>query len=175
MIIHIMGDKCMSRCFKINKKIFTACLIAAGITNAYAHEVKNHIELLFFQRAGAGTLVKQDNKGCYDLTLENNDAHILYFSNAPSKKVGHLTVSQFFMTLHHDQYKDHIMPNGILNAQLQNGKEINWIGELSNASYQHKKFHYTFCLLQQNDRDVIKEGSLRAINLFVDPIHRWPP
>lgn len=159
-----------------NKTHLFVCLAASAlITPVFAAPVHNHIELLFFQRAQAGELTSTNTKDCYDLALKNVHSRVLYFSNAPSKVVGHLTDSQFLTTLHHDQVKDHVMPNGVLNAYSQEGKEINWIGEFRDASYQQKHFHYTFCLLNKQDARLIQQGKLRAINLFIDPIHRWPP
>ncbi len=131
----------------------------------------NRIELMFFQQAHAGS-IKQNKSGCYELLLSNIEPEVMYFSNSPDKKAGNLTLSQFAETMTHSQKAEKIKPNTLVNIKFDTSS-INMIGTLSNALYTGKEFHYTFCPFGGNQ--LVKEGKIRSINLFVDPIHRWPP
>ncbi len=164
---------------KTISKYFLCLMSFVFLSSAYAKACIPHhdtsVKLLFLQQANSGSILPIKNKaGCYQLVLERLHPHILYFGSAPSRSTGHFTVQQFLVTLEHNQRVDLVVPNGTLNAYSDPLKrEINLVGKLSNAFYKNKDFHYNFCLL--NDNKTVKEGKLRVINLFIDPVHRWPP
>lgn len=165
------------------KYLAITCIISGiasiGCVASHAHSSKpnNHIELLFFQQAKFGSIKPiLKSETCYELKLNNVKPHITYFSNTPNRQAGKLTISQFLQTLTHDQSVENIKPNAIL-TMTQNTKdqenEMHLIGTLGDARYYHKTFQYTLCLF--NNNPAIKAGELREVNLFIDPIHRWPP
>jgi hypothetical protein len=137
--------------------------------------LNNQIELLFFQKADTAS-IKRKNKDCYDLVLlKGIQPRVVYFSNTPSKVAGNMTIAQYVETLEHSQQIENVKPNAVVNMVLLGAKprEMTMIGTLSDARYVNKKFHYTLCPFEEDQ--AIKEGKLRQISLFVDPIHRWPP
>jgi len=159
-------------------RIITTLIIGAcAATSINAQSVlntknNNHIELLFFQHANNGS-IKPASSGCYDLVFSDVDKDVIYFANSPSKKVGTLTLQQYVKTMTHSQLVDKIKPNAVLNFKLgAETRSENMIGSLSNANFEKNKFHYTFCPFNNS---VVKNGEIRSIHLFVDPIHRWPP
>ena len=164
---------------KLKIIFMSTMIISSSISTAvYALKLKsqpnNSIELLFFHEADTG-LIKSNSNHCYDLILHNVSNTVLYFSNSPSRVTGQLTNAQYVTTLAHDQNVDKIEPNAVINMRIgkNNLSPLNIIGSLSNAWYKNKNFHYTLCPLNPNQ--MIKEGKVRNVNLFVDPIHRWPP
>lgn len=153
----------------------TSSSFATDVKSMLHKQPKNHIELMFFQQAHSG-LIKPSTSGCYDLVLMNNEPDVMYFSNAPVKTAGNLTLAEFVETINHSQIADKVEPNALIHFKQQaflHKRAVNTIGILSNAKYAHKQFHYTFCPF--NGNNAIKQGQIRSVNLFIDPIHRWPP
>jgi hypothetical protein len=165
------------------KHIVSTLIIGSCVTSitSYAADtenvlkIKNHIELMFFQQAQSG-YIKATSHGCYDVMLSGIEPNVMYFSDSPNKTAGNLTVAQLAESMKHSQDIDKVVPNALLNMKLiENTKQlsVNMIGQLSNARYINKEFHYTFCLIEGNQ--LVKRGQIRSVNLFIDPIHRWPP
>lgn len=135
-----------------------------------------HIKFLFFQKADSGHMVESSKKNCYQLILNNLNKEVLYFSDTPNKIAGYLTPRELYVTLKHDELTKKIHPNAVLNAYLRtNDKEfeISLAGTLENPLLNKNKFKYQFCTFI--NKEYIKRGKLREVNLFIDPIHRWPP
>lgn len=165
------------------KNIILTLIIGSCVTSFASHaadtenvlKIKNHVELMFFQQAHSGS-IKATSHGCYDITLSNLEPQVMYFSDTPSKTAGNLSLSQLAESMTHSQNTERVEPNALLNMQLNQASKqlsVNMIGKLSNARYTNKQFHYTFCLIESNQ--VVKRGEIRSINVFIDPIHRWPP
>jgi hypothetical protein len=169
---------------KMNKKIIASIVIGSFIISAVSHAynkpllkqpTNNHIELLFFQQAKSGS-IKMTSTGCYDLKLSDLNPNVVYFSNSPNKIAGNLTSEQFLTTIKHSEESEKINPNAVLNMKVGGffrSRHVNMIGSLSHARLTNQSFSYTFCPFKGNN--VIKQGKIRSVNLFVDPIHRWPP
>lgn len=159
--------------------VIGACVLSTTLcAQSPLPKSNNQVDMLFLQQSNSGHLhALKDRNGCYDLILDGLHHDILYFTNTPNRSAGYLTVSQLVTTLNHNQLVEKLQPNGVLHAhqQIKGGaeKEIDVVGTLSNARYEKKQFHYTLCVIGDNKQ--ISDGKLRKVNLFVDPIHRWPP
>jgi hypothetical protein len=152
---------------------------SAGIcanTSASPKHLGNKIELMFFQHAGSGQiLVESGNPPCYKLLLNKLDEQVIYISDQPARVTGSFTIPQFVETWHHNEQINHIKPNAILHAKNQHGRWINDTAVFSNLQYdaKHQTLTYTLCPLDKDKG--LSAGKFKAISIFIDPFHPWPP
>lgn len=134
----------------------------------------NKIELLFFQHAGSGEVFSKAKSECYRLVLRDLDARIIYISNAPARVTGSYSIPEFVKAWQHHESSVHIKPNAILHAKTQDNRWVNDTATFSNIEYNAKEatLAYTLCPLDKNG---LEEGKLKAVSLFIDPFHPWPP
>lgn len=151
--------------------------IRAFFTHPHKHK-KNHVDLLFLQQADSGSIKPiWHKKGCYRLTLSNLHENVLYFTDQPKRNAGNITNREFMEVWKHNT----IVPNVALQAFAvtpEDVREINLVAALKNPHY-HKKTQsitYTACIIQKDqEKQNIKKAELRSVNLFIDPLHQWPP
>lgn len=144
----------------------------------------NQIELLFYQRAEAGSVkIHAGLKQCYDLTLLNLSPHVIYFANYPAQQAGQMQVAHYANSIEHTLSTSSVKPHAILHAHIHSKDAkpndestiINRPVEIRASAYHasQQKMVYLVCDLENNQASL--SYSLKHIDLFVDPFHRWPP
>lgn len=136
---------------------------------------ENQINLLFIQQARKVSMIKKNNH-CYELTLNQINPKVLYFSNEPKKVSGYLPASEFVMMLRNNEKHYSIIPNVALVGYISGKKgpqEINKVVTIANPRFKNNIISYKACLLEKGK---IKDN-LKVANatLFFDHIHPWPP
>lgn len=151
--------------------------IRAFFTHPHQHK-QNHVDLLFLQQADSGSMKRiAHRKGCYQLTLSNLHENVLYFTDQPKRNAGNITNREFMEVWKHNT----IAPNVALQGFAVTPDEVREINLV--ATLKHPRFHesnqsitYTACIIQKDQKkERIKNAELRSVNLFIDPLHQWPP
>ena len=139
---------------------------------------QNHVDLLFLQQADSGFIVPMKHRaGCYKLTLSNLHENILYFTDQPKRNAGNITNREFMEIWKHNT----IVPNVAMQAfsiSPDEVREINLVAALTHPKFSAKKqtITYTACIIQKDkEQQKLKKAELRSVNLFIDPLHQWPP
>lgn len=152
--------------------------IEAFFTQSHKNK-KNHVNLLFLQQADSGTITPMPKKaGCYTLTLSNLHDNVLYFTDEPTRKAGNITTREFIDVWKHNT----IVPNVAMQAfavSPNDIRELNFVATLQDPKYNKraKTVSYTTCIIAKTkkERTAISKSDLRSVNLFIDPLHQWPP
>jgi len=151
--------------------------IKTFFTQPHGHK-KNHVDLLFLQQADSGSMIEMaKKKGCYKLTLSNLHENVLYFTDQPKRTAGNITNREFMEVWKHST----IVPNVAMQAfsvSPNDVREISVVATLKNPYYNQRNqtITYTACIIQKDEEKLnINKAELRSINLFIDPLHQWPP
>ncbi len=137
----------------------------------------NHVDLLFLQQADSGSIVPDNDKSnCYTLTLTNLRQNVLFFSDQPKRMAGQVSLKAYMEMWAHDPIKPNVAMQAFAVSR-DDIKEINVAAVLSNPSYnpQTQTMIYRVCPMKNTKFTFTAQMSLRSINLFIDPIHPWPP
>ena len=141
-------------------------------------ENKNKTTLFFIQQAKEAQFEPlQTKSNCYQLVLRNPDLSVLYFSDAPRRDAGRLSLHEFLQTWKHS----HVVPNtavlGYINAKdHRKSQEVREVTVLSDPIYQPKlkQLVFTACPLPKQDQTYPMQ-KLQNVTLFIDNFAPWPP
>lgn len=157
----------------------TICYAGLSLANTGSEQtkpVKNKLQLMFYQHAGAGQMLPSPkHPNCYQLTLSKLDERVIYLSDAPARVTGTYTIPQFVNLWQHNQKTDRIRPNAFLHAKTEKNQWINSTAEFLNLQYDEKNASLSYTLCPLDKQAQLTPGQLEAISIFIDPFHPWPP
>jgi hypothetical protein len=128
----------------------------------------NKISLLFLQQAQTATLTDQQ-KNCYQLALSGISDSTLYFSDQPSRIVGHVTPKDFLAIWQANKVK----PNAAIHGHyMLNNKMATYdlVVELTAPHYNAKSqiWQYQACLTDVKLEASTVPAKLSMVTLFID-------
>jgi len=137
---------------------------------------KNNVSLLFIHHAESAQFIPgATGSRCGKLVVAHPQNKVLYFTDAPVRDEGSLSINEFLQTWKHN----HVQPNtavlGYVTDSAGNSIEQRGVTELSHPVYKKKTLTFTACPLRNQTMNAYPTQKLVDVTLFIDPFKPWPP
>jgi len=129
-------------------------------------------QYFLIQIAPTATVALNQDKKSYTVTLKNVAPHVTYFSDRPTRTVGHIPLQQYLdLWVKGKRGNFHVMPPNAAIQATQSGKTVSCVVILNNPNYDAdaNTLSYTLIPLEKNTMPVDNK-SLEHVSLLIDDV-----